>query len=123
MKLEFADDRINEYSNGPLHFMNDGSDIEVSAATASDLLNATHQVAPGEIVKVFKVAEPPKKVEKKEERTAFSTYPENFPSAALLAGAGLTHEEAILLDREQLMEINGVGEKSADAILEFLKEK
>lgn len=120
MKLEFADDRIQSYENGPLRYINDGSGIEVSAATASEMLNAKH-LLDGEWVDVFRPADA--KTKKAEAKGALATYPEGFPHADVLAKAGINHSEVVLFTREQLEEVSGIGPKSAEAILEFSKEK
>jgi hypothetical protein len=121
MKLEFADERIKEFADGPLRLVNDGDPIDVSAATGGDLLKAKHWLD-GQWVNIFKVAEPDKKTDKEAEQEAFATYPENFPSAEHLAKAGFKHEEALLLDREALLAVKGIGEKGADAVLALREE-
>jgi hypothetical protein len=61
MKLEFANSDIKSYSHGNLLFVNDGSEINVSAATGGDLLQAETFINATESVKVFReVKEAPK---------------------------------------------------------------
>lgn len=120
MKIEFADNRITEYVNGQFYAKNTGEPVDVSAANAAEFLNAKHWLD-GEFVNVFR----PVGVTAKETAKAdlSSTYPEGFPSADILSAAGFSHEAAILLTHEQLLEIKGIGEKSAEAILTFSTEK
>jgi len=40
MKIKFTDERIQSYSNGPYHFINDGEPIEVSPVLVDDFLAA-----------------------------------------------------------------------------------
>jgi len=128
MKIEFTDDRIKEFSQGMnFHLKNTGKPIDVSTANAADLLNAKvppqdNPAAPvSEWVNVFRlVGDAPKKAADK--KVMESTYPEGFPHAEILAKAGFAFEDARLLQKEQLIEIDGIGAKSADAILKFGKE-
>lgn len=121
MKLEFTKESgVTEYMNGPLHLVNDGKAIEVDGAVASDLLNARHLVD-GEFVNVFRAVG--EKVKVKDAKAMEASYPDNFPHADVLAKAGYAHADAILLSKEQLVEISGIGPKSADAIIDFSKEK
>jgi hypothetical protein len=123
MKIEFADERIKEYSQGMgFHLKNEGKPIDVSAANGSDLLDAKHSFDGGAtFVNIFKaVGSVPKKVA--DAKAMESEYPAGFPHMKALTGAGFKHAEVVQFDRAQLMEINGIGEKAADAILEFVKE-
>jgi hypothetical protein len=120
MKLEFAVKDINEYSNGRLYFKNTGEPFDVSSNIVSDLLNAQHLVN-GEFVNVFRpVGDPPDN--KTETQEIMSGYPDGFPFADVLAKAGYRHQDVLALDRDQLVALKGIGEKSADAILDFSKE-
>jgi hypothetical protein len=125
MQIKFSDSRIKEFSQGMnLHFKNDGKPIDVSAATAGDLLNhkqppPDNPAAPhAEWINTFEVVG----ATKKEAKNYLATYPDGFPSAEKLANK-YDYASALLLSKEQLMEIDGIGEKSADAIIEFSKEK
>jgi ERCC4-type nuclease len=123
MRIEFADKRIQEYVNGQVHFKNDGSEINVSAANAEVFLNAKHWLD-GEWQPVFiPVVGQTKKEQKEAGPELLATYPEGFPASEHLVAAGLSHSDAILLTREQLTELKGIGAKSADAILAFVEEK
>jgi hypothetical protein len=53
MKLQFTDERINEFKSGEFHTVNDGKAFEVSELLGHDLLNARHSLN-GELVPVFK---------------------------------------------------------------------
>jgi endonuclease III len=46
-------------------------------------------------------------------------YPEDFPGRAALIEAAIPIVTARNLDREQLIAINGIGAKTADAIIEY----
>lgn len=46
-------------------------------------------------------------------------YPEDFPRREVLIENNISIDTARGLDRDQLIALNGIGEKSADAILEF----
>lgn len=121
MKIEFADERIKEYYNGPgFHVKNEGKPIEVTAATAGDFLNAKHWLD-GEFVNVFQVVGMNKKEAK--EANVIETYPDGFPHAKELAAKGFSHADAVLLSREQLedLKLKGVGPKGLDSILKFSK--
>jgi hypothetical protein len=121
MKLEFAHKEIKEFMDGNLHYKNDGSEINVSSATADDLLERKHWLD-GKWVNVFQLtSDSPKR--KSDAKEIAATYPEGFPFADVLTKASIRHEGAILLDKEQLLRVNGIGEAKADAILEFVKEK
>jgi hypothetical protein len=52
MKIQFADSRINEYSSGGFHAVNDGKPIEVGNNVGPDLLAAKHFLD-GEFVNIF----------------------------------------------------------------------
>lgn len=121
MKIEFTDSRIKEYSQGVgFHLKNEGKPIDVSAANGAELLNAKH-LLDGVQVNIFRLAESaPKRVS--DARLIENTYPENFPHADILTKAGINHEAARMLNKEQLMEVNGIGEAKADAILDAIKE-
>lgn len=122
MKIEFADKRIQEYSQGMnFHLKNEGKPIDVSAANGADLLNAKHWLD-GEFVNVFQaVGDAPKK--KSEAKLMESEYPEGFPHSKALINAGFKHADVVLFDREALLQIQGIGEKAADAILDHVKEQ
>ena len=57
MKLEFADDRINEYAEGNTHFHKDAQPFEVAASLASHLLFNARIAIDGMYVNAFKAAE------------------------------------------------------------------
>ena len=118
MKLRFAHGQIKEYSNGPLHYRNDGGEIVVTATLASELLGARH-LLDGEWVNVFEVDAGGKAPKKAEAGELLATYPADFPSAEALAAAGHAHDEAVLLDEAALTGIDGIGKKTAKAILDF----
>lgn len=119
MKIVFADKRINEYKNGEFHAINDGKPIDAPELLVSDLLAATVHLE-GEEINVFV---PAKKQDEVPAEEAATDYPEGFPFADVLQKNGYTHADAIALSREQLVELKGIGEKSADAILAFHNEK
>lgn len=52
MKIRFLGSEIREYSTGNLHYVNDGSEIDVLPALGTELLAAEHFLD-GEFVKVF----------------------------------------------------------------------
>jgi hypothetical protein len=47
-----------------------------------------------------------------------SGFPEDFPGREAFAAAKLTREEVDALDRDGLIAVKGIGEKTADAIIE-----
>lgn len=120
MQIQFTDSRINEFSDGFFHVKNEGKPIDVSAATASDLLNRKHFID-NEWVNIFEAVGVTKKEAKKDDFAG--TYPEGFPHAEKLVAGGFNFEASRLLSKEQLVEIDGIGPKAADAILAFGTEK
>jgi hypothetical protein len=48
--------------------------------------------------------------------------PETFPMREILRGENLQLADVVQLDREALLKIPGIGEKSADKIIQFLEE-
>ena len=124
MKIEFADERIKEFSQGMgFHLKNEGKPIDVSSANGSDLLNAKHWLD-GEWVPTFRVVgEKPKKVA--DVKALAADYPESFPHAEVLTKAGMAYADVIQLDSEQLagLKISGLGPKRIEEILAFSTEK
>lgn len=123
MKLKFNPEaKVTEWVNGPLRFRNEGDPVEVDSRTARSLLKAMHEIAPQQFVNVFVVAGQDKatKAEKSEMAAA---YPDNFPHADTLIKAGFTFDAVKALDKESLVKLDGIGPKSADAILASLKEQ
>lgn len=121
MRLQFANAEISEYAEGNFHVKNEGQTFEVDALLARELLFAKAAVAGGEFVNVFEpaVGEPmPPEGGTQSEETE-TDYPEDFPAADVLTELGITHEEVLLLTREQLIDLKGIGPKTADAILAF----
>lgn len=113
MKLIFADKRITEYANGGLRFTNEGKPFEVAPEHVPVLLRSQHWLD-GEFVDTFRPAdENAKKAVAKELKAA---YPPDFPHADKLAAAGISHAEVHALSPEQLVEIKGIGQRSAEAI-------
>jgi hypothetical protein len=124
MKVVFSSKKINEYSNGPFHVMNDGEPIELPSAFAADVLAAT-QFIDGEEVNVFVPAKDQSDDSKDhpdETPNAADEFPENFPSVSVFRKLGLTYADVRLLDRDQLIGLKGIGEKAADAVLDFTDE-
>lgn len=123
MWLRFASEEIKGFSEGPFYWPNEGKPIEVDAVLGQELLWKKHFLD-GEMVPVFVVSsESGESLEGQESPESLESYPEEFPSAEVLAGAGFSYEEALLLDRDQLIEIKGIGPKSADAILEWESDR
>jgi hypothetical protein len=124
MKIEFADERIKEYSQGMgFHLKNEGKPIYVSSANGSELLNAKHWLD-NEWVPTFKiVGEKPKKVA--DVKALAAEYPETFPHADVLTKAGIAYADVIQLDSDQLagLKITGLGPKKLNEILAFSTEK
>jgi hypothetical protein len=119
MKLEFADERITEFANGPLHLVNDGKPFEIDSETAPILLRSRHYLD-GEYVDTFRPAD---KQTKKEVATIVeATYPDGFPHADKLVDAGLRFADLGGMTAEQLTELKGIGPKSAEEILAFGRE-
>jgi hypothetical protein len=54
---------------------------------------------------------------------AVSDLPENFPARDVLVAAGINLETVASLDREALLGIKGIGEKTADLILDYGENK
>lgn len=48
-------------------------------------------------------------------------FPDDFPMAQVLHGLGLKYEEVSKMNRDDLIALKGIGEKSADAILAYGK--
>ena len=120
MQIKFTDSRIKEFSDGLFYAKNDGDPIEVTQATARDYLNRKHFLD-GEWVNVFEPVAMTKKAAK--DANLIGTYPEGFPHADKLAAVGIAHQSAVIMNREQLMQVDKIGGKAADAILAFHKEK
>lgn len=120
MKLEFnPESKVKEWQTGRLHFK-EGDDIEVTSAQAKRMLQLKHEVAPQQFVSVFQLTDQGK-VTKKEVAESLGTFPANFPHADVLTKAGLSFDEVKVLSKDDLTKIDGIGPKSADAILEGVK--
>jgi hypothetical protein len=119
MKIVFADERIREYKNGDFHAINDGEPIEAPPMLVTELLAATHPLE-GEEVGVFV---PAKEQDDAPLATGKGEFPEGFPHAKVLEKLGFSYEEVLAMTREQLIDLKGIGDKGADAILEFGQEK
>jgi hypothetical protein len=117
MKLEFnPESKVTEWANGKLHFTNK-SNIDVTSSQARHMLRQMHEVEAGQFVPVFVLADDQGKVTKKEAAESLGTYPDNFPHADVLTRAGMSFDAVRVLDKESLLKLDGVGPKSAEAIL------
>lgn len=56
-----------------------------------------------------------------ESGTKFGEYPDDFPMAQVLHGLGVKFADVQKMSREELINLKGIGEKSADAILVYGK--
>jgi hypothetical protein len=124
MRLEFADERIREFQEGSLHLVNDfdrdGHGFTVSAAVAQSLLQKKH-LLDGEQVAIFRVADNQEVVEENALKPDES-YPEGFPAADKLIEAGFKRSDLRAMDRDALIAIEGIGPKTADAIIDAITE-
>jgi hypothetical protein len=124
MNLKFNPEaKVTEWVNGPLYFKNEGDDLEgLKPSLAKAMLEAKHEVQPGQFVNIFILANQDKPTTKKAAAIISNDYPNDFPHADKLTKAGLTFDAVRVLNKEQLVSIEGVGNASADAILAALKE-
>lgn len=60
-------------------------------------------------------------IEEGEKIEDVSDLPDEFPSRDVFVGVGLSLEQIKSLDKTGLLELKGVGEKTADAVLTFLQ--
>lgn len=133
MKLQFNPEaKVTEWVNGPVRFKNEGGLVmqrvrselkEPDARLAKQMLKQMHEVSPRQFVPVFVLAESQGRTTRKEANELSGEYPNDFPHVDLLTKNGLSYEEAKLLGKEDLTKLDGIGPKSADAILNFGKEQ
>jgi len=121
MKLRFAHEAINEFAEGNFSVRNDGQPFDAIGDLAAELLKKKTFVDGEGMVAVFEPALATDNgqltVDNAGAEESESGFPEEFPAVEQLAAAGLSYEDVRLLNREQLIDIKGIGGKTADAIL------
>jgi endonuclease III-like uncharacterized protein len=123
MNLKFNPEaKVTEWQNGPLYFKNEGDAIEAKPSQARAMLRAMHEVQPQQFVNIFVVADQDKPKTKKAIHELTVDYPHDFPHTDKLTKAGLEFDAVRILNKEQLVAVEGIGPASADAILAALGE-
>lgn len=125
MKLKFNPAaHQTEWRNGNIYYKNEGAVITVDRFRGERMLKQICFDRFGTEYKVFVLVS-----DKDDESEAVKepieinvAFPEGFPQKDLLIDAGWTAERLKSIDRAALLEIQGIGPKSADAIEAALKE-
>jgi hypothetical protein len=123
MNLKFNPEaKVTEFREGGLYFKNEGDPVEVQPRIGQVLLRRMHEVQRGQFVPVFVVAGDQDRPRTKAAAHSLAIdYPEDFPHKDALVKGGFTFEAARVLSKDDLTKLDGIGPKSADAIIAAVK--
>jgi ERCC4-type nuclease len=124
MNLKFnPESKVTEYQHGSRYYKNEGQPIEVDPRMAKAMLRHVHEVTPKQFVPIFLVAgDQDKPRTKAATAELLSGYPGEFPHADALVKAGYSFEAVRAVGKDDLVKLDGIGPKYADAIMAALKE-